>query len=194
MQNRLVSCLIIHILLFFASTHSFAQSPTPSLVFWDNLKKHCGKSYEGEIISGADNDTFKGKTLKMQVLSCENNVIKIPFYVGEDKSRTWFFTLIDNKILLKHDHRHEDGSSDKITMYGGKSTNVGQLDLQVFPADDETALMLPQAAANVWWVGLKDDSFTYNLRRIGSERYFSVKFNLAKPIILDWRPWGWKAD
>ena len=194
MQSRKLRCLLILILVVFITIPSFAQSPAPSLVFWDNLKKHCGKSYEGEIISGTDNDTFRGKTLKMQVLSCENNVIKIPFYVGEDKSRTWVFTLIDNKILLKHDHRHEDGSSDKITMYGGKSTNVGQLDLQVFPADDETTFMLPQAAANVWWVGLKDDSFTYNLRRIGSERYFSVKFNLAKPIILDWRPWGWKAD
>lgn len=194
MQNKTLQYLSLLLLLVSTTSTSLAQNTSPSLVFWENLKKHCGKSYEGEIIAGAENDTFKGKTLKMQVLSCENNVIKIPFYVGEDKSRTWVFTLIGDKILLKHDHRHEDGSSDKVTMYGGKSTNVGQAELQMFPADEETTLMLPLAATNVWWVGLKEDSFMYNLRRIGSERYFSVKFNLAKPINLDWRPWGWKGE
>lgn len=191
MQKK--SSYYLFFVLLVIATNTLAQNKIPSLVFWENLKKHCGKSYEGEITEGADNETFKGKTLKMQVLACENDVIKIPFYVGEDKSRTWVFILIGDKILLKHDHRHQDGTPDKVTMYGGKSLNVGQTDIQMFPADEETAQLLPAAATNVWWVGLKDDTFTYNLRRIGSDRYISIKFNLAKPIVLDWQPWGWQG-
>jgi hypothetical protein len=126
------------------------------------------------------------------VIRCEENVIKIPFYVGEDKSRTWVFTLKGDKIELKHDHRHENGEPDKVTMYGGTSSNVGLAGLQMFPADDETAKILPLAATNVWWVELNDDFFSYNLRRIGSDRLFTVKFDLKNPIQTDWKPWGWK--
>jgi hypothetical protein len=52
--------------------------------------------------------------------------------------------------------------------------------------------MLPLAATNVWWVEINDDFFSYNLRRIGSDRLFSVKFDLKNPIQIDWKPWGWK--
>ena len=183
---------IILILLSLAPILCKSQEKVNSLVFWGNLKKHCGKSYEGTPIAGADNETFKNKRLVMQVISCEENVIKIPFYVGEDKSRTWVFTLKGDKIELKHDHRHENGEPDKVTMYGGTSSNIGQLNLQMFPADDETAKMLPQAAANVWWIELNDEFFSYNLRRIGSDRLFTVKFDLKNPVQIDWKAWGWK--
>lgn len=183
---------IILILLSLAPFLCKSQEKVNSLLFWENLKKQCGKSYEGTPIAGADNDTFKNKRLVMQVISCEENVIKIPFYVGEDKSRTWVFTLKGDKIELKHDHRHENGEPDKVTMYGGTSSNIGQAGLQMFPADDETAKMLPLAATNVWWVELNDDFFSYNLRRIGSDRLFTVKFDLKNTIQIDWKPWGWK--
>ncbi|MDD3771452.1 MAG: hypothetical protein RBT46_06515 [Weeksellaceae bacterium] len=39
---------------------------------------------------------------------------------------------------------------------------------------------------------LDKTSFTYNLRRIGSDRQFSVKFDLTKPIEFNEKPWGWK--
>ncbi|MDZ7936400.1 MAG: hypothetical protein U5M51_15850 [Emticicia sp.] len=106
--------------------------------------------------------------------------------------RTWFFTLSSDKILIKHDHRTEDDNSDEMNMYGAKSTNVRQANRQVFSADKETTLMLPLVDINVCWAGLKDEVLTYNLRRIGSERYFSMKFNLTKPVNSDWQPKGWK--
>lgn len=183
---------IILIFLFLAPFLGTSQEKANSLVFWGNLKKQCGKSFEGMAIAGADNETFKNKRLLMQVISCEENVIKVPFYVGDDKSRTWVFTLKGDKIELKHDHRHENGEPDKVTMYGGTSSNIGQAGLQMFPADDATTKMLPLAATNVWWVELKDDFFSYNLRRIGSDRLFTVKFDLKNPLQIDWKPWGWK--
>lgn len=172
----------------------FAQEKTESQKFWDNLKKHCGKSYEGNIVEGGrEGDGFTGNRLVMQVLSCEENEIKIPFYVGEDKSRTWVLTK-DNQhlIKLKHDHRHQDGTEDKVTQYGGTNPNHGFENLQMFPADSETAERISYASTNVWWITLDENTFTYNLRRIGSDRVFSVSFDVKKPIVFNERPWGWK--
>ena len=114
-------------------------------------------------------------------------------FVGEDRSRTWVLTVRDNRILLKHDHRHQDGAADKVTMYGGWTTNVGMPTRQVFPADQETFKVIPAAAPNVWWIELiPGEHFSYNLRRMGSERFFSIKFDLKTPVNAPAAPWGWK--
>ena len=167
-----------------------AQQVPGSVKFWENLMKHCGKSYEGEILAGKDNEAFMGKRLVMHVRSCEGNVIRIPFFVGDDKSRTWVFTLENNLIQLKHDHRNEDGSEDEITQYGGTSTNTGLEEIQFFPADQETADLIAYASHNVWWVTLDENSFSYNLRRVGSDRLFTVKFDLTKEVETPPAPWG----
>lgn len=161
-------------------------------IFFDSLKKHCGNAYEGKAVSGGDTEPFKGNKLVMHVRSCKKNEIKIPFFVGEDKSRTWILTMKGGKILLKHDHRHEDGSSDKITMYGGLASNTGFSNLQVFPADQETVDLIDYTAANIWWMTTDDKKFSYNLRRMGSDRLFSVEFDYSKKIEPPSAPWGWK--
>ena len=168
-----------------------AQQKSGSQQFWDTLKQHCGKAYQGEVTQGITDD-FKNGALIMHVKSCEDGTIRIPFFVGENRSRTWVLTLKNDRILLKHDHRHEDGTEDKVTQYGGMTTNSGQAGIQVFPADQQTVDMLPTAAGNVWWITIDKDFFTYNLRRIGSERVFTVKFNLANPVATPKAPWGWK--
>ena len=125
----------------------------------------------------------------MQVMSYDDREVKIPFYVGEDKSRTWILTYSNHVLTLKHDHRHEDGSPDKITFYGGTSNNEGSSSLQMFPADDETCRLIDYACQNVWWITIDDSSYTYNLRRIGSDRVFTVKFDLTKEVKSDFKPW-----
>ena len=96
----------------------------------------------------------------------------------------------NERIQLKHDHRHEDGTSDKVTMYGGTTPNSGSANIQFFPADQETANLIPYAATNVWWIVIEDNSFTYNLRRIGTDRLFSIKFDLTKPVEIPSAHWG----
>ena len=169
-----------------------AQDAPKSVDFWNALKAHCGKSYEGKIIAGAkEGDGFTGEKLVMHVRSCEENTIRIPFFVGDDKSRTWVFTQSDAKLIqLKHDHRHKDGSEDKITQYGGASPNTGLDSIQFFPADQYTSNLIPYASNNVWWVTIDATSFTYNLRRIGTDRFFSVKFDITKEIETPSAPWG----
>lgn len=182
--------LIVGILF---SYFSEAQVQNAADSFFLNLKKHCGKAYEGQITAGArEGDGFSGKTLIMQVMSCDIDQIKVPFYVGDDSSRTWVFTLRNNVLTLEHDHRHKDGSPDKITMYGGTSPNSGTAKLQFFPANNYTCNLLNAACTNVWWVTLDEKSFTYNLRRIGSDRVFTVSFDLTTAISFEGKPWGWK--
>lgn len=171
------------------------------MTFWNELQKLCGKAYSGTIaVDTSNSHDFAGKSLVMHVRSCEKNRIRIPFFVGEDKSRTWVLTRKDGRIELKHDHRHSDGKPDKVTMYGGTTNNVGEATRQFFPADEQTTKVValptgnaPSAAANVWWIELvPGEYFTYNLRRLGGERLFSVKFDLKKTVAEPAAPWGWK--
>ncbi|MFA7445289.1 MAG: hypothetical protein WCY89_05030 [Flavobacteriaceae bacterium] len=160
--------------------------------FWEQLQTHCGKAYEGTLTYPLEDADFGDKKLVMHIRECSENQIKIPFFVGDDKSRTWIFTRKDGKIELKHDHRHEDGTPEDITMYGGLATNTGQATIQIFPADEQTTAMLPAASTNVWWVTLDHGSFTYNLRRVGSDRLFTVTFDLSKTVEIPDAPWGWE--
>ena len=186
MKNLIVS------LFLFTSLFLSAQEKSGAQEFWESIKTHCGKSFEGQITEGPANDDFRGKRLVMHVRNCDENTIRIPFFVGDDKSRTWVLTFKNNRITLKHDHRHEDGSEDKVTQYGGTTPNTGLPGIQIFPADQQTSDLIAYASNNVWWITVDETSFTYNLRRIGSDRVFSVKFDLTKTIENPSAPWGWK--
>lgn len=166
---------------------------TNQQVFWKELNSLCGQSFAGKVISAPANDTvFKNKTLIMHVRSCNDTMIRVPFMVGDDRSRTWIFSITENALQLKHDHRHKDGTPDAITMYGGTGSNSGSAVMQMFPADESTAKMLPLAAMNVWWIELVPGShFTYNLRRIGTDRLFTIRFDLKQTVSNPEAPWGW---
>ena len=183
--------LFVAILFLGSLPQVFAQEKAPSKQFWETLSSHCGKSYAGTLVSPESDPRFAGK-LVMHVRSCEDGRLRIPFFVGEDLSRTWVLTMDEQQLIqLKHDHRHADGSEDAVTQYGGKATNTGSASTQFFPADAFTAGLLPAAVGNVWWISMDETSFTYNLRRLGSATLFSVKFDLTQPIETPPAPWGW---
>ena len=140
----------------------------------------CGQRFEGatQFPQNADHP-LAGKRLIMSVESCGEGELRIPFHVGEDKSRTWILTLTEKGLLFKHDHRHADGTPDKITMYGGWAAPGGTPYLQRFPADAETAKLIPEAATNVWTLQIipEKQQFTYYLERHDDLRYRAL-FNL----------------
>lgn len=186
MQNSLFFFFFLISLACFSQENSAAN-------FWEELRSHCGNAYEGKLDDSVKNDDFSGKKLVMFVRTCDENQITIPFYVGDDKSRTWVLTYENDRIKLKHDHRHEDGSEDEVTQYGGISTNSGLDSIQFFPADQETANLIPYASTNVWWITLDDSVFTYNLKRVGTDNpAFKVIFDLTKPVEAPGAPWGWE--
>ncbi len=163
-----------------------------SRIFWNGLKALEGKTFEGRLVDAPANDDFAGKRLVMHVLYADDETIMVPFNVGDNLSRTWIFTYENGRITLKHDHRMENGEDDEITMYGGTTTNNGMTNMQVFPADQETMDLIPAAFSNVWWVTLDSTMFTYNLRRIGTDRLFTVAFDLTAEIEKPAPSWGWE--
>ncbi len=193
-MKTLRAYVVIGFSLVLLSSGLAAQPKSPQDTFWEDLQKLCGKAYSGTVAAAPPDDrTFKDKSLTMHVRSCEPNRIRIPFVVGSDRSRTWVLTREKGRIELRHDHRHEDGKPDAVTMYGGWTSNIGMPDRQMFPADDQTVKVVPAAAPNVWWIELKPgEHFSYNLRRMGSERYFSIKFDLKRTVEAPETPWGWK--
>lgn len=176
---------------FFLLVFCSSKAQENSVLFWKKLEKHCGLAYEGEVIAGMTDD-FKDKKLLMHIRSCKPGQLRIPFMVGDDRSRTWVLSIVDSTVKLKHDHRHMDGKPDKVTWYGGTATNAGSSTMQIFPADEETRRVIPAASANVWWITIDEHYFTYHLRRLGSDRHFAVRFELTKPVPAPPAPWGWE--
>ncbi|WP_394205533.1 hypothetical protein [Shewanella waksmanii] len=162
--------------------------------FFDNIAAHCGKAYEGTVTAGNDADSaFTGKKLVMHVRECTDEQLKVPFHVGDDHSRTWVITKTPYGLHLAHDHRHEDGSEDKVTMYGGMTADMGTATEQSFPADAHSINNFREnglnvSITNIWHMYIKPNEFTYRLTR--ENRDFRVDFDLSKPVALPPVPWG----
>jgi hypothetical protein len=173
-----------------------APAADPQQQFFAGLRALCGKAFEGRIASPpveAD-ASFAGKRLVMHVRHCSENEIRIPFHVGEDRSRTWVVTRTASGLRLKHDHRHEDGSEDKLTQYGGDTVAPGTAQRQEFPADAHSQALfvrenIPVSTTNVWAMEhLPAQIFAYELRR--PNRFFRVDFDLTRPVTAPPPPWG----
>ena len=171
------------------------EAASPQDQFVARLKQHCGKAYAGRVVSkDAADDDMRGKSLIMHVRGCHADRVEIPFHVGADRSRTWIVTRTDTGLRLKHDHRHEDGSADAVTFYGGDTVDAGSATRQTFPVDADSiasfrANKLDASVTNIWAMEVNDDSFAYELRR--ANRFFRVEFDLTKPVAPPPTPWGW---
>ena len=96
--------------------------------------------------------------------------------MGEDHSRTWIIKKTAAGLQLKHDHRHEDGTANEITLYGGTAINPGTHLSQSFPADSYTANLIPEAASNEWFLSLSEEAgeITYYLERHNKARFKAI--------------------
>ncbi len=171
--------------------------PAAADAFMGNIARHCWKAYAGKIVANepADPaDPFIGKSLVMHVRECGEGVIRIPFHVGDDHSRTWVLTRTPEGLRLKHDHRHEDGSSDVLAMYGGDTSAPGTPARQEFPVDAESIALFEKegrsvSTTNVWAMEIEPGQrFVYELARPG--RLFRVEFDLTTPVDEPPAPWG----
>ncbi|UJF22554.1 hypothetical protein [Shewanella sp. OMA3-2] len=178
-----------------ASSSVLAADATQEQYF-DALSAQCGKAFEGVVTAGSSaDDGFSGKKLVMHVRECSDTELKVPFHVGDDHSRTWVISKTETGLRLKHDHRHKDGTEDKVTMYGGDTIDSGTVTQQSFPVDAESIANfkqngLDQSVTNVWHMYIEPNSFTYRLTR--EARDFRVDFDLTKPVALPPTPWGHK--
>ena len=57
-------------------------------LFWRNLTDRCGESYAGRATMAPEGDTVvAGRNLVMHIMECGDREIRIPFHVGENRSR-----------------------------------------------------------------------------------------------------------
>jgi len=155
--------------------------------FFAQLSALCGKAFTGRLETSDPADTaFASQPLVMHVRDCRADEVRIPFHVGEDRSRTWIISRTADGLRLKHDHRHSDGSPDAQTQYGGDTVLPGSPGRQAFPADDYSKALFVRGGrqasiANVWATEIEPGvAFVYELARPG--RLFRVRFDLTRPM------------
>jgi hypothetical protein len=177
-----------------------ADPPAVADPVMESLSSICGKTFEGRVTTtdAADRD-FATSRLVMHVQSCTANEVRMPFQVGEDRSRTWILTRTNSGYRLKHRHLHEDGSPDTRTNYGGDHLGAprpmegGGWRLE-FLADAESKALfvrekIPQSAANVWAIEhVPGQTHVYELKR--PERHLRVAFDLSREVATPPAPWG----
>ncbi|MGB3394085.1 MAG: hypothetical protein WA956_08110 [Stenotrophomonas sp.] len=196
-------------LLFAAGATAAPVSPSPAIAadtvpaaqFMSALAQYCGQAFAGRVVSNvpasATPDPFDGKLLVMHVRGCDApaHELRVPFHVGDDRSRTWVLTRIGDGLRLKHDHRHADGSADAVTLYGGDTHQAGSALRQEFPVDAESVAMferegLAGSVRNTWAMEVEPGRrFVYELSRPDG-RLFQVEFDLSQPIDAPPPPWG----
>lgn len=201
---RIVPFAAMCLLCACAGTPSSSVAPVapvadaPADAFLAALRTHCGQAFAGRVLvdtPASANDTFAGKPLVMHVRECGADTTRVPFHVGDDHSRTWVLTRTATGLRLKHDHRHEDGTSDKVTMYGGDTATAGTAQRQAFPADPESianfnANGLTASVTNAWAMEVEPGRrFLYELSRPNG-RLFQVEFDLSRQVPLPPAPWG----
>ncbi|MBU1756963.1 MAG: hypothetical protein KKE77_09405 [Alphaproteobacteria bacterium] len=194
-----------------SSQTATAAAAGPQDQFWAALSSHCGKAYAGGLASNEEADAdMRGRDMAMHVRECSDERIAIPFHIRQpdgswNRSRTWLITRTADGLRLKHDHRHEDGSEDDVTMYGGDTAAPGSARVQDFPVDAESVAMFEReglgvSVTNVWRVavdpagaggGAETPRFEYRLMREGAHaRDFRVSFDLSRPVPAPPAPWG----
>lgn len=160
---------------------------SPQDAFFANLTALCGQRFEGRVVTTDPADAaFANGRLLMHVRDCSANEVRIPFWVGEDRSRTWVITRTDAGLRLKHDHRHEDGTEDVLSQYGGDTADAGTAERQEFPVDQFSKDLFTRenrtvSNTNVWAVEVHPGRiYAYELRR--ENRHFRVEFDLTRPV------------
>lgn len=186
---------------------SSTATPDPQTAFMARLGNLCGKAFAGRLVSnGAPDADMIGAAMIIHIRECSADSIRIPFHVAQkdgswDRSRTWVVTRTATGLRLKHDHRHDDGSADKVTQYGGDTADRGTAMRQAFAVDQDSITMfrregLPKSVTNIWALEIAESSapaarFAYELRRTGENaRFFRVEFDLTKPVAPPPPPWG----
>jgi hypothetical protein len=164
-----------------------AGQPAPlseQRAFWDGLQELCGNAYAGAPVHLPAADTLLAAgPLVMHVSECSENEIRIPFHVGEDRSRTWVLRRVAGGLEMKHIHRHRDGTESSNTNYGGTTSARGTPHRQEFPADAVSVAAVPVRATQWWFFEhYPGHRFAYGLFRDRTASYYRLEFDLTRTV------------
>jgi hypothetical protein len=164
--------------------------------FYARLRALCGHAYEGRVVTRDEADReMEAARLTIQVRSCSDDELRIPFHVGNDHGRIWVVSRNPaGGLHLRHEHRRADGSEEAVSGYGGDTTGPGNPRRQEFPADQISRDLFvrenaPASITNVWAIEIVPGRLlAYELRRPG--RFFRAEFDLARAAAAPPPPWG----
>ncbi|MGB0908626.1 MAG: hypothetical protein ACPGVT_14145 [Maricaulaceae bacterium] len=188
-MTYLKSLLAVSFSAFIGACSSAPAADGPQDEFFAALKTFCGQTHTGKVTSEDEADAdWRKEVLVVGPVSCEKNEIRMPLAVGANTSRTWIVTRGDSSLTLKHDHRHDDGSPDAVTNYGGTTASVGTAERQEFPVDEFSIDLfkregLAASVTNTWaFEAMPGERLAYELSRPpvdGKRRFFRAEFDLT---------------
>ena len=181
-----------------ALTLAACSGPAAQDEFVTNLLPLCDKSFAGQVVStDAVDADWRSEDIIVGPISCEIAAIKMPLAVGENTSRTWVIIPDKRTLTLKHDHRHDDGTPDAVSWYGGTAKTDGSAARQEFPVDAFSIALfekegLPASVVNTWAMDIiPGETFAYELSRPPTAeqtqagepgRFFRIEFDITKPL------------
>jgi hypothetical protein len=162
--------------------------------FWAALTEHCGNAYRGRVSDVTEyyREGVEGREAVIHFLDCAEDRLHIPFHLDDNRSRNWVLTRAAGTLRLKHDHRHEDGTEEEISQYGGDAPVPGLPTRQIFWADAHTARILPQRWDNFWFLDFVDEeTLHYGVHWPTAGHSVRFEFDLSTPVEAPPAPWGW---
>lgn len=168
------------------------SAQTTQAAFWRELADRCGSSYAGQATIVPEGDSVvAGRELVMHVMECGEDAIRIPFHVDDNRSRTWVLTRSDSSLALAHDHRHQDGTPESNSGYGGETVVPGTPRSQAFPAGRPAGELEHPDSTNVWTMEFEsEDRFVYGFHRTGTDRRYRIEFDMTETVPTPPPPWG----
>ncbi len=173
--------------------------------FFKQLSNLCGQAFAGKLVRDNSSDKrFRDKVIILHIRDCSAREIRMPMHVGDDHSRTFILTRNDGNIKLEHDHRHDDGHPDRVSMYGGTTQDMGTEWRQDFPINDFSRRLFMEndlrvSLTNIWTISIRaGQTVSYQLRRPAmkgkpeSGRDFKIDFDLNAPVENPPVAWGHK--
>ena len=178
-----------------ANQNNNGQLLAEQSAFMQQFQPYCGQAFNATIVQDNQPSPAWDHPLVVHIRDCEENVVRMPLHVGDDRSRTWVLTQHPGYIDFQHIHLHEDGSADAVSPYGGQTLASGSATIQAFPVDEASKALfiengLDVSVANTWTIQFVDaQTMSYKLSRPG--RIFEVQVDLSQPIDLPPPAWGY---
>jgi len=163
--------------------------------FWANLSEQCRRAHPGRLMLEPPGDEMLTGTEELIVhfRQCGADTLKLPFHVEQeatrtwDRSRTWVFIRHPDGLELRHDHRHEDGTAEDDTWYGGHTQQPGTANRQEFILAERRAA---DGSPLGWRVEIvPGERYTYGTIRGGAWTW-RVDFDLSRTVAAPPAPWG----
>ena len=174
---------------------SGAELSDEQQVFWNNIQEHCGNVYEGELADATPfYQTFDADLIRIHVRECTDELTHISLHIDDNHSRNLLITKTEGNLLLKHDHRNEDGTEEEITQYGGFAEQPGLENRQIFWADSHTADILPERFDNFWFLDIMDEqTLAYGVHWPIQGNSIRMEFDISEPVDAPPSPWGYEV-